>query len=113
VDSHHITNLLRKIDPIDVLSDEDKHALAHLPMWIVHLKAGQDIVRQGDRPSRSCLLIEGFASASKLTGEDNRQAEASSKSARRALRRNLTEGEFHEDGVIAARKEHTVAVIRC
>jgi CRP-like cAMP-binding protein len=73
MNSHFIANLLRKIDPIDVLSDGDKHALANLPMQIVQLRAGQDIVRQGDRPTRSCLLIDGFASASKVTGEGNRQ----------------------------------------
>jgi CRP-like cAMP-binding protein len=73
VDKNHITNLLRRIDPIDVLSDSDRYALLNLPIQIIQLRAGQDIVRQGDRPNRSCLLIDGFASASKLTGEGNRQ----------------------------------------
>ena len=73
MDKNHITNLLRRIDPIDVLSDNDKYALLSLPIQIIQLRAGQDIVRQGDRPNRSCLLIDGFASASKLTGEGNRQ----------------------------------------
>jgi CRP-like cAMP-binding protein len=73
VEKSHITSLLRKIDPIDLLSEADKHALLQLPMQIIQLRPGQDIVRQGDRPNRSCLLVDGFASASKLTGEGNRQ----------------------------------------
>jgi hypothetical protein len=32
VEKSHITSLLRKIDPVDLLSEADKHALLQLPM---------------------------------------------------------------------------------
>jgi CRP-like cAMP-binding protein len=37
------------------------------------LRAGQDIVREGDRPSQCCLLLEGFAYRYKLLEEGRRQ----------------------------------------
>ena len=54
-------------------SDEEAAALRDLPMHILNLKGRQDIVRQGDRPSRSCLLVDGFVCAAKLTGDGGRQ----------------------------------------
>ena len=42
-------------------------------MQVVVIKEGQDIVRAGDRPSRSCLLLSGFACVYKLTGDGKRQ----------------------------------------
>ena len=47
--------------------------LENLPMQVVVIKDGQDIVREGDRPSRSCLLLSGFACAYKMTGDGKRQ----------------------------------------
>ncbi len=44
-----------------------------LPMQAQDLRADQDIVREGDRPSRSCLLIEGFACRYSVTGAGKRQ----------------------------------------
>jgi CRP-like cAMP-binding protein len=37
------------------------------------LGADQDLVREGDRPSHSCVLIEGFLCRYKLAGEGRRQ----------------------------------------
>jgi len=42
-------------------------------MQVVVIKEGQDIVRAGDQPSRSCLLLSGFACVYKLTGDGKRQ----------------------------------------
>ena len=55
------------------LSDESKQALADLPMQVLDLRADQDIVRDGDRPSRSCVILEGFTISFKVTGEGKRQ----------------------------------------
>jgi CRP-like cAMP-binding protein len=42
-------------------------------MQIVALRENQDIVRVGDRPSRSCLVLSGFTCTYKMTGDGKRQ----------------------------------------
>jgi CRP-like cAMP-binding protein len=65
--------LVRKLDSIFHLSAEERGALESLPMQVTELKTDQDIVRQGDRPSRCCLMLEGFACTYQVTGEGKRQ----------------------------------------
>jgi CRP-like cAMP-binding protein len=42
-------------------------------MQVVKIRPDQDIVREGDRPSRCCLVLEGFACMFKVTADGNRQ----------------------------------------
>ena len=65
--------LTRKLDSIFTLTDDERQALENLPMQLAVLKENQDIVREGDSPSRSCLLLSGFAGTYKVTGEGRRQ----------------------------------------
>ena len=65
--------LLRKLTSIATLDDEDQIAVDRLPLQLIDLKADQDIVREGDRPSRSCFLLSGMACWFKVTGEGRRQ----------------------------------------
>jgi CRP-like cAMP-binding protein len=65
--------LVRRLKSIYTLADGDAEALVNLPMQVVALRTDQDIVREGDRPSRSCLILEGFACMYKVTGEGKRQ----------------------------------------
>jgi CRP-like cAMP-binding protein len=65
--------LVRKTDSIFKLNAEEHNALAALPVQVSELRADQDIVREGDRPSRSCFILEGFACAFKVTGDGRRQ----------------------------------------
>jgi CRP-like cAMP-binding protein len=67
------TLMIRKLDSIFPLSEEEKQALQDLPMQITVFKADQDIVRIGDRPSQCCLLLEGYTCVYKLTSEGKRQ----------------------------------------
>jgi CRP-like cAMP-binding protein len=69
----HTHSLIRKMASIVTLSDEERAALMRLPIQVQELRADQDIMREGDRPSRSCLLIEGFACRYSMTGEGKRQ----------------------------------------
>ncbi len=69
----HTHALIRKMDSIVTLSDEERAALMRLPMQAQDIRADQDIVREGDRPSRCCLLIEGFACRYSVTGTGKRQ----------------------------------------
>jgi CRP-like cAMP-binding protein len=65
--------LIRKLESIFTLSDEEMMVLVNLPMQVTDIRADQDIVREGDRPTRSCLLMEGFTCISKVTGQGKRQ----------------------------------------
>jgi CRP-like cAMP-binding protein len=68
---HH--PLVSKLASITRLSEADRAALVALPLQVQTLRADQDIVRDGDRVSRSCLLLEGYACRNKVTGEGKRQ----------------------------------------
>ena len=67
------TLMIRKLESIFSLSDEERQVLHDLPVQIMELKSDQDIVRIGDRPSQSCLILEGFTCVYKLTYEGKRQ----------------------------------------
>ncbi len=70
--------LVRKIESISLLalSEDERTALAELPMQVQTLRADQDIVREGDRPSRCCALLEGFTCVYKMTRDGKRQITA-------------------------------------
>jgi CRP-like cAMP-binding protein len=65
--------LIRKLDSIFTLSDEERGAVASLPMQIADLRTDQDIVRERDRPSRCCVMLTGFTCSYKVTVEGKRQ----------------------------------------
>jgi len=65
--------MIRKLDSIFPLSEEERQALQDLPVQITVINADQDIVRIGDRPSQCCLLLEGYTCVYKLTSEGKRQ----------------------------------------
>jgi CRP-like cAMP-binding protein len=65
--------LIRRLGAIYPVTEDEKQAVLDLPMHIRELGAGQDIVREGDRPSQCCLLLEGFAQRYKIVGEGRRQ----------------------------------------
>jgi CRP-like cAMP-binding protein len=73
--THQFTTslLIRKLESIFTLTDDERQALEILPMQIVALKENQDIVRVGDRPSRCCLILSGFTCMYKVTGDGKRQ----------------------------------------
>lgn len=66
-------SLLRKLAHSQLFSPEEQLALQKLPIQIVRFGAGEALVRQGDSPTRSFLVLEGFICASKHTAEGRRQ----------------------------------------
>jgi CRP-like cAMP-binding protein len=64
------------LESIFSLSQIERQAIIDLPMQIMTLRADQDIVRVGDRPTRSCALLGGFACTFKITPEGKRQITA-------------------------------------
>ncbi len=65
--------LIRKLESIGFLSDADRAGIFGLPMTLKRVESGQDVVREGDRPSECGLIVEGFACRYKLTREGRRQ----------------------------------------
>src|SRR3954452_1013231 len=55
---HSLNRLVTKLDSIISLSDAERTAILDLPIRVRDLAADQDIVREGDRPSQCCLVVE-------------------------------------------------------
>ena len=64
---------IRKLEVIFDLCGDERQALERLPVRIMTIKAGQDLVREGDSPSRCALLLSGFACTYKVTRTGRRQ----------------------------------------
>jgi CRP-like cAMP-binding protein len=65
--------LIVKLESITQLSKKEKQALLDLQMRVQDIRADQDLVREGDRPSQCCLIVEGFACRYKFTDTGKRQ----------------------------------------
>ena len=61
--------LIRKLRSISPLGDDEKQCLATLQFSTRAVAPDQDIVREGDRPSECCLVLEGFVCRYKLTDQ--------------------------------------------
>ena len=74
--SDRIQPLIQYLQNRDSLSAEELKALKALPLDVRSLKKGDHIVREGDRPLRSCLVLDGLAARINLTAEGRRQITA-------------------------------------
>jgi CRP-like cAMP-binding protein len=70
------TRLIRKLEHFDRLSDEERQLLEGAIVRPRVVNKGQDIVREGDRPTESILLLEGFAARYNLLRKGKRQITA-------------------------------------
>lgn len=71
--SASVARLIAKLESIADLTDGERQALLALPMRVQEFRADQDIVREGDRPSQCCLLLDGFMIRFKFTEKGKRQ----------------------------------------
>jgi len=65
--------MLRKFETRGPLDAADRKALLELPHRVHAIEHGAYLVREGDRPERSCLIVSGFAVRHKVTVEGARQ----------------------------------------
>jgi CRP-like cAMP-binding protein len=65
--------MLRKLQLWMELGEDERHAVLSLPYKLRDFAAQQYIVRDGEKPVYSCLLLSGFAYRHKLTGDGDRQ----------------------------------------
>jgi CRP-like cAMP-binding protein len=68
--------LILKLDRRDPLSEEEKNVLRASVTRTDQFEPDADLVREGDRPTESCLLLEGFAARYKLMQDGRRQITA-------------------------------------
>lgn len=73
VPQHTLNMLVRKLESIGRISDEERHAIQSLPARTRNLQPGQDIVRDGDSPSQCCLVLEGWIARYRVLSEGRRQ----------------------------------------
>jgi CRP-like cAMP-binding protein len=71
-----LTTFLRKLEVRDVVTDAEKRALIACAGETAHFDAGTDLVREGDRPDTSILLLDGFCSRYRDTPDGSRQITA-------------------------------------
>src|SRR4051812_32781935 len=76
VDNSTIEVLLRRLDNVASLSDDEKRIVRELPFRTTSHPANTDIVKQGDRPSDCFLVVSGLVCSYKLTGDGSRQIPA-------------------------------------
>jgi CRP-like cAMP-binding protein len=55
------------------LSQKEKDALLRLPVTIKEIGPDRDIVREGDKPSQCCVVLEGFQCRYKMLRDGERQ----------------------------------------
>ena len=65
--------LVRKLLNTHPLGNADRAAILSLPCTLRQLENGQYIVREGDVPTHSCLVVTGFAVRHKIMGDGARQ----------------------------------------
>ncbi len=68
--------LILKLEQRDKLSDDEKRVLESAIARVRTVAADEDIVRQGDRPTESSLLLDGFAARYKIFSNGRRQITA-------------------------------------
>jgi CRP-like cAMP-binding protein len=60
--------LIRRLQTVVGLSDEDRIQLANMPHTVKEFTDGEYIVREGDRASRCAIVMSGFVFRQKLVG---------------------------------------------
>lgn len=65
--------LIRKLERLGTLSDEDRRVLEAIPLTPKPVEADRDLAHDGDPASQCHLLVEGFACRSKALEDGRRQ----------------------------------------
>ena len=76
IQSHALEPLVHKLQLWGPLSAADREAVLALPYEVEKADAGSYIVREGDQPTHSCLIISGFAFRQKLVADGGRSISA-------------------------------------
>lgn len=75
-DESILATFLRKLEARDFVTAEEKEVLTTCAAEVVSFPAGSDLVREGDRPTTSMLVIDGFSSRYRDAPDGGRQITA-------------------------------------
>lgn len=70
---NHLDLFIAKIETREKLTDEERDALCALPQKVVHASGRTRIVEEGERPTHSCMVLEGMVYRTKLSAGGRRQ----------------------------------------
>jgi CRP-like cAMP-binding protein len=66
--------LVRKLEADNMtLPEDEKEDLLRLPLTVRNVAPDKDVVREGDKPSQCCLLLDGFQCRYKMLPDGERQ----------------------------------------
>jgi CRP-like cAMP-binding protein len=68
-----LSPLVQKLQASTLLTDDERQVIRDLPLRSADIKADEVITREGDRPTRSCLLLDGMTCSYKVTGMGKQQ----------------------------------------
>ena len=71
-----LSRLFLKLDCRDRITDDERKALVDRVGPLVHFRANADLVREGDRPEQSTLLVNGFTTRYRVLKQGQRQITA-------------------------------------
>jgi len=70
---HPMANVIRRLRSGNELSEHDIEAIKGLPVHLKAVEGETPIALEGDRPTRCCFIVKGFAYRSKVTDTGRRQ----------------------------------------
>ena len=73
VSTETLTPMIEKLQLWLPLDDDDRAAILALPHTMRERRASEFVVREGDKPTHSCLLLSGYAFRHKVAGNGGRQ----------------------------------------
>jgi CRP-like cAMP-binding protein len=76
VKAPYVAALIAKLERRDSLSDEERAALEAAATSARRIAAGQDLVREGDRPKASTLMLSGYSARYNVLPDGQRQITA-------------------------------------
>jgi CRP-like cAMP-binding protein len=68
-----ISPLIQKLETFGALSEQEKEFLKRAPSSVREYRGHEEIVREGDCPGKSCLVVEGMAFRFKILPDGKRQ----------------------------------------
>ena len=71
-----ISPLITALERYDTLSSEERAALLALPLHVREFASRQEIIREGDRPEQSCLILAGMTARTQILEQGKRQLTA-------------------------------------
>jgi CRP-like cAMP-binding protein len=71
--NRHSNLIIRRLEAIGTVTDEAREALDNLPAREREVFRGQDLIREGDKPTECMLVLSGFLYSYKALADGNRQ----------------------------------------